>query len=602
MSITVAPRAAKASPSVRTGLRAAAHSDTAIMAGLAVWSLAIAALTWGTWGDLTMDTGYDLVAASRIADGELPYADFTYIYGPLGAFLLGGLFSVTGAGVATAVALGFVLSALAVFLTFRLARLFVDPLPAGLAAAIVAAAAFSGANNSYVLPHTTSAPLAVVLALVALLMLASWALGRSGRLRLPAAGAAAGLVALTRPELALTLYAGTGLWLAVLLARAADRRALLRELAPAVGAAIAAPAIGYGLMLTQVGLGELLWDNLYPRDYIDAAGSVVLEAHAPWTLRSFAELAAHAVPYVAVVGAMLAAGVAIARGGRARTAALALVAVAVLGFLAVLAARPETVRYYLQFAWWWVPAGAWLAVVVLWWRGRTAWTAELRAALLIALVLACVATTTYASFLPVPNAEHPNAVPYVLPIAVVFIAWLHAHVLPQLHASAAAIGAAWLAALALAAGALVVHDARAETESISGPGGTMTALPADAPALAGALDVIAASTQPGDPILLAPQLSALYVMSERTNPLRQLSLLPGMLATAADEDAAIARMDDVQLAIVDRTPQTTYEHGSFGTTFDRRIAAWLQREFRRTAVLRSAPGARTLDIWTRRDR
>ena len=32
----------------------------------------LVAVTWGTWGDLAHDTGYDFVAAQRIADGQLP--------------------------------------------------------------------------------------------------------------------------------------------------------------------------------------------------------------------------------------------------------------------------------------------------------------------------------------------------------------------------------------------------------------------------------------------------------------------------------------------------------------------------------------------------
>ena len=77
-------------------------------------------------------------------------------------------------------------------------------------------------------------------------------------------------------------------------------------------------------------------------------------------------------------------------------------------------------------------------------------------------------------------------------------------------------------------------------------------------------------------MLFAPQMTALYVMADRPDPLPQLSLLPGALATPADEDAAIARMGNVRVVVTDRTPLTTYQHGPFGTTYDRRIAAWLQ--------------------------
>ena len=116
-----------------------------------------------------MDTGYDLLAAARTAGGELPYVDYSYFYGPVGPLLLGGIYAVTGAAVWPAAALGLVLSAIATAQTYRLARRFAGPMAAAAAGALVASAALSSANNSFVLPHSTSAPLAIVLALAAIL-------------------------------------------------------------------------------------------------------------------------------------------------------------------------------------------------------------------------------------------------------------------------------------------------------------------------------------------------------------------------------------------------------------------------------------------------
>jgi hypothetical protein len=578
--------------------RVATLSDAAVIGGLVAWTVVIAVATWGTWGDLTMDTGYDLLAGARTAGGELPYGDFTYFYGPLAPLVLGGVYSITGVAIWPAAALGLVLSALAIGLTYRLARMFVDPLPAGLAAAIVAPATLSSANNSYVLPHTFSAPLAIVLALGAVIVLARWARDGGGRGRLAAGGALCGAVAITRPEIAFSLYVGVAGWHAVLLWQArSGRREALRDAAAFLAPAAAIPLAVYGAMLAVVPLDELLWSNLYPRDYIDAAGSVVLKAHAPWTLASFAELAVHAVAYSAGIAALVAAGAAIEARGRARTIAVLATFGGALLFLAVLAVKPDTLRFHLlEWAWAWVPAGAWVAAGALAWKGRDA---RSRAVLLPVIVLAMVATTTYADFLPIPNALHPNAIPYVLPLAAVFLAWLHGRVLGR-DRNMAVLGAGWLALLALAGGVLVVHDARAETETVRGSHGTMTARPAEAAALQQALTTIERVTRPGEPVLLAPQMTALYVMADRSDPLPQLSLLPGSLATPADEERAIAQMRDVRVAVVDRTPLTSYEHGPFGSTFATHLAAWLKRDFRRASTV-SGAGAdpRTLDVWIR---
>jgi hypothetical protein len=583
---------------VDVSARAATVSDAVVIAGLVVWTVAIAAATWGTWGDLTMDTGYDLLAGARTAGGELPYADYTYFYGPLAPLLLGGIYAVTGVAIWPAAALGLVLSALAIGLTYRLARLFVSPLSSGLAAAIVAPATLSSANNSYVLPHTFSAPLAIVLALGALIVLARWARDGGGRGLLVAGGALCGAVAITRPEIAFSLYVGVVGWHAVLLWQSCHgRREALRDAGAFLAPALAIPLVVYGAFLAVVPLSELLWDNLYPRDYIDAAGSVVLKLHAPLTASSFAELAVHAIAYGAGIAALVAAGAAMATRGRARTVALVAAGGGALLFLAVLAVKPDTVRFHLlEWAWAWVPLGAWVAVGALAWRGRDPIS---RAVLLPVFVLAIVATTTYADFLPIPNALHPNTIPYVLPLAAVFLAWLHGRVLAR-SPGAAALGATWLALLALAGGVLVVKDARAETETVRGAHGTMTARPAEAAALQQALTTIERVTRPGEPVLLAPQMTALYVMADRRDPLPQLSLLPGALATRADEDRAIARMRNVRAVVVDRTPLTSYGHGPFGTTFDTRLAAWLKRDFRRASTV-SGTGAdpRTLDVWIR---
>ena len=101
-------------------------------------------------------------------------------------------------------------------------------------------------------------------------------------------------------------------------------------------------------------------------------------------------------------------------------------------------------------------------------------------------------------------------------------------------------------------------------------------------------------------MLLAPQLTALYTIADRSNPLPQISLLPGALATPADEQAAIERLRDVDVAVIDTRPFGEYGHGAFGTTFDRRLGAYLRGEFRRVTTFRgSGGGAASLELWQR---
>ncbi len=588
----------------RTAARPAAltlSSEAVVIGAVCIWFAVLAVLTWGTWGDPSMDTGYDLLAATRTSHGELPYVDYVYYYGPLAPLLLGGVYVLTGTGIAPAAGLGLVLAALAVGLTYRLARLFTAPPAAGLAAALVATAALSSANNSYVLPHSTSGPLATVLTLGVLIMLSRFA-SDGGVIRLVTAGILLGLLALTRVDYTLVVGLAVTAWLAVrvLHARHDSRRAALKDaivvLAPAVGITF----VVYGAFATAMPVRELLFDNLYPVDQLRAAGNVVLRNNAPLTAGSGVELVAYLVLYAFGVVALVAGAAMVAAGGRARRLALFALAGAALALVAVLVVRPDTVRYYLTFAYAWIPAGAVLAAAVLGLRALKRHARPAGLDLLLTLTTAGVAALTYANFRPFPNAEHPSAVAYAMPFAALFLVWLHVVVLPRGRRNVAALGMTWIALLIVASAGLVIHDARQETMTVSGPGGSMTARPADAAALQGALDAIRHETRTGEPVLLVPQLTSLYVMADRPDPLRQLSLLPGALETAADERAAIARMGNVRLVVADRTPLTLYDHGSFGTTFDRVLSGWLRSDFVRVASPHGEGAApRTLDVWRR---
>jgi Dolichyl-phosphate-mannose-protein mannosyltransferase len=584
--------------------RAVPATLAAIAAPLAVAIafVVLAALTWSSWGDLSHDTGYDFVAADRLASGELPYSDFPYIYGPLGVSLLAGAFSVFGTSVGAAVALGLVLAAAAVALTYLLARELTGPLGAALAAVLAMSAALGTGNIGLVLPHATSASAAVVVGLLMLLAAARHARG-AGRAWLPTAGVAAGALTLTRPEFALAGFAALGAWMGLRAWRLSggDRRSALREAGVCFGAALAVPVIVYGLVLTQVGPGELR-DNLFPSAQLAAGGNAVLEQSAPMTVGSFAELVARLLAYGAGAAALVGAGLYARRSPRARTAILAIAGAVALALALALVANPEAVRSRLEPAFAWIPAGAALATALLAWRSRRHdWAVSDQIALMLAAFLAVLAGKTYAAFAPHPSPDFAQFATYALPFAAVFLAWLHLEVLPRMGGETTrTLGALWLALLALCATGLLAHDGAAESQTVRGPGGSIAATPEEASAYQGALDAIDRLTRPGDPVLLAPQLTALYTLADRTNPLPQVSLLPGALATPADEDAAIARLRDVRVAVIDTRALTEYGQGAFGVTFAQRLGAYLRGEFRRVTTFgRAEGGAVSLELWQR---
>ena len=174
-------------------VRTAAFSDARAIPALALLTAILAAFTWGTWGDLDSDTGYDIAASARIVDGELPYRDFVYYYGPL-APALGGLVSfVANVGIWSAVGLGFAITLAILAATYGVARIVVDPLGAALATAIAAAVAFIPDNFSYVLPHTNDATLGTLLLLVLLIGIWRYACNATSA-RLVVVGSCVGLL------------------------------------------------------------------------------------------------------------------------------------------------------------------------------------------------------------------------------------------------------------------------------------------------------------------------------------------------------------------------------------------------------------------------
>jgi hypothetical protein len=598
--VTTFPRAQALGALPRDRVRAWAVSEPAALALLGGWFCLLAALTWGTWGDLAVDTGYDLVAAARVAGGEAPYRDFVYYYGPLSPYLLGGAFAVFGAGIGTAVAFGLALAAAIVGLSYALGRALAGRTGALLTGALATTALFSTGNMSSVLPYTASAPLAVALSLGLLLVLVRPAAGRGALLT---AGALAGLICLTRPE----FVAAAAVAIAIRqLARAADPatgpRGALGELGTIALPALAVPAVVYGAIATEVPPGALVTDNLLPLQQLSAAGEQIVRSAMPLTPSSFADLLVHAAVYAVGLAGLLALAAAIRRGGTAGRLAIAAAALGALGFLAVLAINPEALRTRLEWAYAWIPAGAAAATALLGWaalrRRRPA-----SPALPLVVFLSVLAATTYAQFLPFAT-HFPNKAAYAMPFAAAFLAWLHLRVPAERGiGAAAALGAGWLALLAIAGGALAAYDARDEAGVVRGPGGSLADAPARTANYQQAVDWLVAETRPGEPVLIAPQVSWMHVVADRPNVLDHLQLLPGA-AAAADERAAIAALTaaDVDVAVIDTHRFTEYGHGAFGETFDRRVAAWLRGDFERVRVIGSPgdPEAHPLELWRRR--
>ncbi len=590
MSSTTISEARSRALSLRLDAEAVAVGVTALAFGL------LALRTWATWGDLGRDTGYDFVAATRVAHGQMPYVDFVYYYGPLAPFALGLAVVLGGAGTSTFLTVGLMLTAAIVAATYALARTQTGPLGAAIAATATSAIALSPSNLSYVVPHTYSATFAILCALVFLLALSRTASGRTGAGWV--AGTAAGLVALTRPEFEVAVVAAAVVWL---LARARTGHAIRRNVLAIGAPAIAIPLVVYGSFMSAVSPHRLVFENLYPSQTLRAGGNAIVKTQAPLTPHSLLLVAGYLLLYAVGATGMVVTARLAARWGNAVVIALS-VAVGSL-ILAAAAIDPEAARSRLEWVFGGLPLAAAIGACVLIVRHvvRRRAISDRDLTLLATLtVLTIVAAKNYSSFFFLATIAQPAV--YSAPFIFVCLTRLHlvelARTRPQFIA-----GAAWLATLAVVCIGLTVKDGDARSATINGPGGSLRVSPAEAPLYRSALGAIESGSKPGDPILIAPQLTALYTLSKRTDPLREISLVPGALATKGSEKAAIATLehDRVRLVLADRHVFTEYGQTRFGRSFDRGLYDWITKHYRRVATLRPLAGvSHTLDVWVRR--
>jgi 4-amino-4-deoxy-L-arabinose transferase-like glycosyltransferase len=607
------PRGA-AQPAGSTPARAAQIGDRPVLVVLLACFAALTALTWRRWGMPEIDAGAELTTADLVKHGALAYRDVRYYYGPLGLYSLALSFKLFGTSFTTAYAFGLAQTAAILGAFYALARHWLAPLVAGLSTAVLMAIGFSGTAFNFILPHTNSATFGLLFALLALLALT--------RHRLWLAGAAVGLVGLTRPEF---LAVAAGALAAYVLAqwrfagRAAAWRAAWRLALPAV----AIPVVVLGWFATRAGLGTLVGENLWPVKFI-SVGAKTETSWMPFTAGSFVGLALRGALYCGLLAALVASvegwsrrgepsrdgaspdrdassrggasstggssphGGGSLRGGASRLLAFwpllaALVAIAAVdgalrasGVLAGQRGAIELEARHLMLGMSWLPVlglavGAWAALRFVR-RGGSPLGGEWPVDLALIVVAAGLGLRAYNAF----TTEGSYAPYYAAPL-VLLLGILHTRVAerrPRARlASFAALGlvAAGLAAYAL--GGLYVHD----NTAVHTPRGTFVTDAAAAPALQAAVARIDALTRPGERILAAPLDGGLYFMADRRPALYELSLLPGLLDSPAEENAAIARLrrDRVTLAVLGARDFSAWGTRTFGVNYDSLLGAYL---------------------------
>jgi hypothetical protein len=621
-----APRSAGEMPHEASAGRRQAQGhlrDGPAIAALAVCFAALTALTWRRWGVPEIDAGAELTTADLVKHGAVAYRDVRYYYGPLGLYSLALAFKLLGTSFTTAYAFGLAQTVAIVAAFYALARQWLDPLPASLASAMVLAVGFSGTAFNFILPHTDSATFGLLLLLLTLLSLA--------RGRLLWAGTMAGLTGLTRPELyAVSVAALAAYTLATYRFenRASAMRAAWRLALPAV----AIPVVILGWFAWQAGITTLITENLWPVKFI-AVGAKTQHSWMPLTAASLVGLALRAAIYVGVLAAVVksAEGLRaspsavhgrVVKGGRgparsgsrvwrdpnrapalwwsrsARLTAmwplLALAAALALtdgllrasGVLGAQRTAIELESRHLMLGMSWLPALGFAAAAVaaarLLRRGPAPLGGPWPLDLALIVAAAPLGLRAYNAFTTEGSYAPYYAAPLMLLLAIVQIRLAER----RPAARPAMIGILALLAVGFsvyALGGLYVH----ESTPVHTPRGTFLTTAAAAPALAGAVHAIDASTNARDRILAAPVDGGLYFMADRRPALYELSLLPGLLGTPAEEAAAVARLrrEHVTLAVIGSRDFSAWGTPTFGVDYAPLLGTYLRDTARRTTTV-----------------
>lgn len=554
--------------------------DRSVIAALAACFVAIAALSWRKWGVPELDAGAELTTADLVKHGALPYQDVRYYYGPLGLYSLALSFKLLGTSFATAYLFGLAQAAAILAVFYSLARQWLVPLTAGLTTAVLLAIGFSGTAFNFVLPHTNSATFGVLCLLLALLALA--------RERLVLAGLAVGLVGLTRPEFLAVALGALGAFVVArwrFEGRNAAWQAAWRMALPA----LAIPAIVLGAFAARVGTHTLFAENLWPVKFI-RVGAKTEQSWMPFTAASAAGVLMRGGLYLGLLAGLVASvELSRARRGVGRLLSvwpllLAAVAIAaadgVLRAGGLLSGQRVAIEHelrHLMLGMSWLPALGFLvaaiAAVRLLRRGASplgrSWPADL--ALVVAGaglgLRAYNAFTTYDSY----------AVYYAAPL-VLLLGIFHARLAERRpRASGAVLGVLALVAAGLAAyaiGGLYRHD----NTAVHTARGTFVTSAPSAAALQTTLTRVDSLTRPGQRIFAAPLDGGVYFMSDRRPALRELSVLPGLIDSPAEERAAIQRLrrDHVTLAVLAARDFADWGTPTFGVSYDASIGAYLR--------------------------
>ena len=577
---------APAEPSAIGCPRAPGWLGPALIAGVGT---AMLAWTWARLADPLVDFGRELYVPWQLARGRVLYADVAYLNGPLSPYLNALWFRLFGVGIRTLLLCNVAILATIVVLLYRLLEEMSDRLAAAAAGlTFVTLFAFGHVtavgNYNFVSPYCHELTHGLLLALVAFACLARH--DRTGDpLPVAGAGAAVGLVFLTKPEPFLAVSLASLVWLGLgLQARRATWRRAAGVLGGFLGAALAPSLVAVALLAGWMPVGDALRGTLgsWPWVLAGDASSLAFYRLLMGTQDlgvSLWAMARAATAYGAVL--VPSAAVALALGSRASWR------IAVGGFLLVAISLGTFSAPSM-----WLEAPRALPLVTLG-VGVAVSGGLLGSRRAPALALAVFALTLLAKILFNVHAYHYGfalAMPATLLLVVALVGWV-----PAALAARGGCGGFFRAvALACFLVAVLTHaevTARRLTGKTHRVGAGADGLLADArgPVVEAALAALDRVGE-GQSLAVLPEGVMLNYLSRRANPTPYTNFMPPELAFYGEE-RMLAALEAAAPDYVALVHKDTREYGVpfFGHDYGRHLYAWIRRNYREVVTFGARP-------------
>jgi hypothetical protein len=535
-----------------------------------------------------MDSGAALDRAARIADGAILYRDIQSVYGPVGAYAMGGLFRVLGIHLNVAYGTGIVLLlAQSCLLWFICRRLLTEGECAVGLVAFWTLALEPGLFN-WILPNTFAATFGAFFS-TATLALVMADLGRPGTLKLVGASLCTAAAGLSKVEFGAAAF-GTAMTAGLLFPR--DGRGRLRTIAALILPGLLLTTAVASILIWLIPWRELLLDNVYRMRMFKVAQPAYLGSLFPSFSSVMMEpLLRYGLEFTGRA-ALVAAGLhlAAAKGLRRPLGALVIAAGLLVPLLPGYSPPSDFLPSFTSHRFMWAPAG-WLFVAgVALARWRRAGAAEGPALAVVA------AFSVFLSLRWGLRVAWPSYYGFLAPFLVVFVV---RSLLSLVAPRRAALAATLVVATAVVSGAaLTLRVYRGHSYVLEYPRGRIRMVPSVGKPLQETIDYVRANTAPDDLVAVIPEERIINLLAERKHPGRAPALWPGWLATPEDQQGFVQELErrgTETVVVSDRR----YLGSGFGrlATYNRRVMLYVIRRYRK--VWTSSRG--TYTVYRRRE-